>query len=166
MITLQASARLSCEQYLKDARGTVFPAAFYDFFHDFIASTNDLVSSTGGSSELGQLDLQDGIMSGTSTPVLGRTSQAGQDDTMLEKQERTLSSNADDVLNAIWVDFERIQRHIADSDQKTAGARSHQSLFSTEAVYPVQLHLAHIENHVAVPDAAPDEGSSHLLCHC
>jgi phosphoinositide-3-kinase regulatory subunit 4 len=165
MITLQASARLSCEQYLKDARGTVFPAAFYDFFHDFIASTNDLVSSTGGSSELGQLDLQDGIMSGTSTPVPGRTSQAGQDDTMLEKQERTLSSNADDVLNAIWVDFERIQSHVAVSDQ-TAEAGSRQSLSSTEAVYPVQLHLAHLESHVAVPHAALDEGSSHLLCHC
>jgi phosphoinositide-3-kinase regulatory subunit 4 len=166
MMSLQPSARLSCEQYLKDARGTVFPAAFYNFFHDVIASTNDLVSSTGGSSELGQLDLQDGIMSGTSTPVPGRTSQAGQDDTVLEKQERTLSSNADDVLNAIWIDFERIQRHIADSDQKTAEARSHKSLSSTETVYPVQLHLAHLESHVSLPNAAPDEGWSDLLCHC
>lgn len=58
----------------------------------------------------------------------------------LNRQGRTLDSNADDVLNAVWIDFERILQHLEapGSDRQKQQAR----LKASDAAYPVQLHSA------------------------
>lgn len=76
---------------------------------------------------------------------------------MHDKQDRHVSSNADEVLNAVWMDFERIVQHLDAPAIPTQNAEARE-LRATDSIYPVALRLAHVEPEEQSEPKSPDEG--------
>lgn len=111
MTSLEPTTRLTCEQYYADAYDQAFPASFYDYFHDLIASTNEISAVNPAQATLSRSAAS---VSGTSTPQLGTNANntmitASMPDT---DSELPLPTNADEIIGRIWADFEQIERRL------------------------------------------------------
>lgn len=111
MTALKPSERHTCEQYYTEAYDQAFPATFYDFFHDFIASTNEISAVNPASQAI--LSRYAASVSGTSTPQPGTGANTVIAATLPETDsEQPLPTNADEIINRIWNDFEQIERRL------------------------------------------------------
>lgn len=122
MTSLDPAERLSCDQYLADAYGTVFPTSFYDFLRDFFASVNDIGSgwSTASQGLLSRLSSQIGSATGTSTPQQQGTPQGPLQQEIPALQ--TLPSNADEIINRVYAEFEHLERYFTNEPPRTLSA--------------------------------------------
>jgi phosphoinositide-3-kinase regulatory subunit 4 len=86
----------------------VFPASFYDYFHDFVASTNEISAVNPAQSALSRSGAS---VSGTSTPQVSANNimSASAPDT---DSELPLPTNADEIINRIWTEYEQIERRL------------------------------------------------------
>ena len=121
MIALAPKERLSCEQYLSDAYGSTFPASFYDHFHDFVASSNDISSTYHTVSNVAR--------SSTTGSVTGiSTSQAGQPQLIQDPLSQfPLPSNADEIIASIWTEYESMERHFIPRNETTTSGLDNSS---------------------------------------
>lgn len=110
MTSLDPAARLTCEQYYTDTYDQAFPALFYDYFHDLIASTNELSAVDPAQATLTRSVAS---VSGASTPQLGTASNTVITATTPDTDSETsLATNADEIIGRIWADFEQIERRL------------------------------------------------------
>lgn len=110
MTTLDPASRLSCEQYYSDCYDQAFPASFYDYFHDLVASTNEISAVNPAQATLSRSAAS---VSGASTPQLGTVANTVITASMPDSDsESPLPTNADEIIGRIWSDFEQIERRL------------------------------------------------------
>lgn len=133
MISLDPADRRTCEQYYTEEYDKSFPAAFYDFFHDFIASTNEINAANPAQSILTKSAAS---ASGNTTPQPGATTAApaGLTSAAETDSERPLPTNADEIINRIWTDFDAIERRLDPQKmrQATLEEQPHRTVTSAE----------------------------------
>lgn len=112
MTSLSPSDRLSCEHYLSDAYGRVFPESFYDYFHDFIAAMNEISSSWPPLSS-SSLRSDAGTGTGTGTGASTPQQQQQQQQAAETPSSLPLPSNADEIIGRIWADFDQMESHFS-----------------------------------------------------
>ena len=144
MTSLHPSDRLSCQQYLTDAYATVFPASFYDYFHDFIATTNELGSTTSPQpAPLSRSTGNGSVSGGAMTLVPGQQHQhaqaQAQDDGVAASP---LPSNADEIIGRIWSEFEQMEKHFAVRPPQAGSKEGAAGLEESPFVDDMQLHHA------------------------
>lgn len=108
MTSLDPAERKTCDQYYIDEYDRSFPASFYDFFHDFVASTNEINAVDPGQSTIPHSGFS---QSGVSTPQLG-TNIAGVPSGPETDSGIPLATNADEIINRIYTDFETVVRKL------------------------------------------------------
>lgn len=129
MISLDPAARQSCEQYYIDSYDQVFPASFYDYFHDFVASINEISAVNPAHSVLSKSGAS---VSGTSAPQIGSnttiSASAPETDTQLP-----LPTNADEIINRIWTEFEQIERRLDPQGMRQSSLEEHPHIVMTSS---------------------------------
>lgn len=165
MTSLRPSERMSCEEYLSDAYGRIFPESFYDYFHDFVASTNDTSNGTWPSASQfsrSTINAQSNV-SGTATPT-GTPTAATQAQLASDKPEiLPLQSNADEIVLRILADYEIMGKHFATtaSTVQSTDETDPEKLGVDTALYPVHLNVLTQNGKASLSEQqAPAEGKS------
>jgi len=105
MVSLDPSARPTFSTLLSSSRGTVFPESFYSFLYDYIASVNEL--STTSLFKTGLPSSNNGVGTGTTT-----SSTSGVPESVPGIADQTpLPNDSDHRLEKIWNDYSMIERH-------------------------------------------------------
>lgn len=119
MISLSPDDRLSADKYLEEYRDSAFPSSFYTFYYPFFQNINQVpaqpfpISTTYQQSTVSAANSS----SGTSTPLQGapalNPSLAFSGGTYTQSVNNpapfgALPTNADERIDRIWADFERV----------------------------------------------------------
>lgn len=134
MVSLDPADRRTCEYYYTEEYDRSFPASFYDFFHDFVASTNEINAVHPAQSSFSTAV----SASGTTTPQIGANANTATLPSAPETDsEIPLPSNADEIINRIWTDFESIERRIDPqrTRQSTLEEQPHRLVTSADVSY-------------------------------
>lgn len=108
MIAIDASARPTFDTLLQTSRGSVFPEAFYSFFHNYVSSVNELGIPTPFANNAGY--------SVTPTPGSGpsgkpaATQAANMPDSDIFSEP--LPSDSDQRMEKIWADYESMEPYL------------------------------------------------------
>ncbi|PCH37519.1 hypothetical protein WOLCODRAFT_140908 [Wolfiporia cocos MD-104 SS10] len=111
MIAIDPSSRPSFDALLHLSRGTVFPESFYSFFHDFVASVNELPSPSAFAVPAAAnqaLASSTSTVKGTAAPASSAAA-ANAGDVIGEP----LPSDSDHRMERIWSQFEVIEQYLA-----------------------------------------------------
>ena len=109
MIALNPSERLSCEQYLSQAYEETFPTSFYDYFHDFVASLNDI--SNSGHPNWRTLKVVTASSTDSSSTLQRPQAPMGGADESVDQV--SLPSNSDEIIATLWTDFATMEKHFS-----------------------------------------------------
>ena len=111
MIAIDPSSRPTFDSLLHNARGTVFPETFYSFLHNYVASVNDLSSSSEFS-----FAPQPGptpVTSATSTPINAKaTTSASGLGSNGDVFNEPLPSDSDHRMERVWSDYESVEPYL------------------------------------------------------
>lgn len=120
MISLDPAKRPSFETVLHNARGTIFPESFYSFLHSYIASNNELPSSSPfsgpPSSTPASVPLTPTVSttsnttikaSGAATPVPAPSGPG-----TANGNGGPLPSDADHRIERLWEDYESVEPYV------------------------------------------------------
>lgn len=137
MTSLHPEDRSTCEQYYTEAYGRLFPSSFYDYFYDFIAATNEFNASSYQSA----MTMSRSGISGSSTPQIGQTVEAP---ASIQETDTPplLPTNADEIINRIWSDYEHIEKHLRPESRQhemSLDEQPHTSLHWSEVSNPLQF---------------------------
>ncbi|EJU01456.1 ARM repeat-containing protein [Dacryopinax primogenitus] len=133
MMSLNPFLRPTFDEALADARDTVFPESFYTFFHHYIASLNEPVSSPFYAPSASE---------GTETP--GRPDQ----------KEQKLPSDADRRIDRLWEEWESVEPYLGDGEATIMELRNGeqtQERTSYSNVFPVVVQIPDISLDFAKP---------------
>ncbi|KZT54487.1 ARM repeat-containing protein [Calocera cornea HHB12733] len=123
MMSLNPFLRPSFDEALADARDTVFPESFYTFFHHYIASLNEPVTSPFYAPS---------VSDGTETP--GRPDQ----------KDQKLPSDADRRIDRLWEEWESVEPYLGDGEATIMELRNAQEVperTSYSNVFPVVVQI-------------------------
>ncbi|KAI0088224.1 hypothetical protein BDY19DRAFT_994141 [Irpex rosettiformis] len=119
MIAIDPSSRPTFDSLLHNTRGTVFPETFYSFLHNYVASINELSSSSVFS-----FAPQPGptpVNSATSTPI---NTKAATTTTGLgltgDVFNEPLPSDSDHRMERIWSDYESVEPYLLQESETGA----------------------------------------------
>lgn len=117
MISIDPAARPTFDSSLHNARGTVFPETFYSFLHNYVASVNELSSSSPF-----HLPPQSHLASAVASPISpqpslakntvttgGAAANGGSSDVFNEP----LPSDSDHRMDKIWSDYESVEPYLS-----------------------------------------------------
>lgn len=109
MISLDPSARLTCEEYLTTYRDVAFPEIFYTFLHPFISSLNETSNSSSNSAPSTSYTARESNAPTTATSGMNL------DPLNLNNGLNggvELRSDADDRIERIWSEWEMIEKYL------------------------------------------------------
>lgn len=148
MISLDPANRPSFETLLHNARGTIFPESFYSFLHSYVASMNELPSSSPfsgpASSTPASVPLTPTVSTasnatlkagGTSTPVPAPPGPG-----IANGSGGPLPSDADHRIERIWADYESMEPYVLQG-QEDEGEESVRTEYASSA-RPYQVLLS------------------------
>jgi len=107
MISLDATNRPTFDTLLHTSRGTVFPEAFYSYFHNYVSTLNDLATEVAPPQPtpiFPQSNITPSIsnvsMRSTNTPIV------------VETKTDALPNNSDRRIARIWADYASMESYI------------------------------------------------------
>ncbi|KAA1474364.1 ARM repeat-containing protein [Dentipellis sp. KUC8613] len=151
MIALDPNARPTFDALLNNARGTVFPEAFYSFLHSYVFSVNELPASSlfGGSPPSAVPGSATPTTTVASTPnatVKGGT--ATPVPTISDPHTAVLPSDADHRMERIWADYESVEPYLVEDmgeetvkDVRVEYAHTESTSTPFQDILPVELHV-------------------------
>ena len=114
MIAIDPASRPTFDSLLHNARGNVFPETFYSFLHNYVASINEL-SSTSLFSFTPQGQTSSTPTPTTVTPIVRNTPVAGAPNgpaNLADVFNEPLPSDSDHRMERIWSDYESVEPYI------------------------------------------------------
>lgn len=122
MVQLNPNNRLSCEDYLQLWRGKAFPSTFYTFLHPFLLNLQD-VASIAAPAPRPTPTPGVGTPNGMRTPV--GPGGAANVPALAVENAQPLKSNADDIVEKLWHDFEYASGYFStNNDENDATTKS------------------------------------------
>lgn len=150
MISLDPDSRLSCAEYLANARGTSFPEVFYTFLHPFLLSLNDHSASPAQPAPSTPSSAGAGPSGPTTRPSIATAAPT-------PEPQALLRTDADDKIERVWNEWEMIAGYLDEGQHPKEDRRPEAAETSRagrgEGVFPIRLHVPGLEGEIAQPGA-------------
>lgn len=119
MIEIDPTNRPTFDTLLHNARGTVFPETFYSFLHNYVASINELSSSsvfTFGP-QAGPTPATSAVSTPINTKATNTTTGIGMSGDIFQEP---LPSDSDHRMERVWSDYESVEPYLLHESESEA----------------------------------------------
>lgn len=153
MISLDPDSRLSCAEYLANARGQCLPEVFYTFLHPFLLSLNDQSPPPAQGVPSTPSSVGAGPTGPTARPSIATAAPT-------PEPQALLRTDADDKIERVWNEWEMITGYLDEGHHPKEDRRPEAAETSKagrgEGVFPIRLHIPGLEGET--PQAGATEG--------